>query len=390
LIHGHRLIYLDNASTTQKPQSVIDAMTTYYEHSNANIHRGVYQLSEEATTAYEGVRQKVADFIHANSSEIIFTKGTTESLNLLAYSLGKSLQKGDEVVLTHMEHHSSLVPWQQIAHEKGALVRFIPLRDDGRLDMTVAKRLITANTKFVIVTHVSNVLGTINPIKALSVLAHAVGAKIIIDGAQAVAHFQVDMKELDCDFYAFSAHKMYGPTGVGVLYGKKELLETLPPFLYGGSMIREVTLDKTTWNDVPWKFEAGTPNIAGVIGLGAAVEYLQNKEWSMIQHQEQELTAYALEQLRALKPVKIYGPLTTEERGGVISFTLQGVHSHDIATLFDQRGIAVRGGHHCAMPLMKLLKTAGTTRLSFGIYNTKEDVDAVVDAIRYVIEVFHQ
>ena len=387
-IHGHDLVYLDSASTAQKPLQVIEGMNKYYEVYAANVHRGVYTLSEESTAAYEQARQKVADFIHASYEEIIFTKGATESLNLLAYSLGKSLKPGDEIVLSQMEHHSNLVPWQQIAKEKKAAVKFIPLTSDGRLDVFAAKSIITKKTKIVAVAHMSNVLGSITPIRELSEMAHAAGALLVVDGAQAVAHFPVNVQELGCDFYAFSGHKMMGPTGVGVLYGKHAHLERLPPFLYGGDMIREVRFDDSTWNDLPWKFEAGTPNIAGVIGLGLAVDYLKKIGMEKIQEHEEELTAYACEKLRGIQGLTIYGPQQVHDRGGVISFNVEGIHSHDIATLLDREGVAVRGGHHCAMPLMNLLGISGSARASFAVYNTKEDVDKLVMAIEKARKVF--
>ena len=387
-IHGQPLVYLDNAATTQKPASVIESMERYYSLYNANIHRGVYQLSEEATTAYERARQRVADFINASYEEIVFTRGTTESLNLLAYSLGKTLREGDEIVLTQMEHHSNLVPWQQIAKEKRAIVKFTALGKDGCLDIASARSLITKKTKIVAVAHVSNALGTVAPLNKIIEIAHAAGALVIVDGAQAIAHRQVDVKELDCDFYAFSGHKMYGPTGIGVLYGKKELLEKLSPFLYGGDMIREVTFEESTWNDVPWKFEAGTPNIAGVIGLGLAIEYLEKIGMQNIQAYEEWLTQHALEQLQSVKGLVVYGPSLGKERGSVISFNIEGIHSHDVASLLDREGVAVRGGHHCAMPLMRLLNIQGSTRVSFGIYNTRQDVHALVRAIEKAKRVF--
>ncbi len=387
-IHGQPLAYLDNASTTQKPITVLESMERYYTLYNANIHRGVYQLSEEATAAYEQVRQRVADFIHAAYEEIIFTRGTTESLNLLASSLGKTLKEGDEIILTEMEHHSNLVPWQQLAKEKKLVVKFIPVDAGGRLDLEAARKMITNKTKIVAAVHVSNVLGTINLAEELRALAHHHGALFVVDGAQAVAHLPVDVKALNCDFYAFSGHKMYGPTGIGVLYGKKHLLEQLPPFLFGGDMIREVTFEQSTWNDVPWKFEAGTPNIAGVIGLGMAIEYLKRTGMENIRDYEEELTAYALARLQKVQHVQVYGPSSPQHRAGVLSFNVKGIHSHDLATLLDREGIAVRGGHHCAMPLMRVLNIIGSTRASFGVYNTKEEIDRLIAAIEKAKRVF--
>lgn len=387
-IHDKPLVYLDNASTTQKPLEVLESMERYYSWYNANIHRGVYVLSEEATLAYEQARQKVADFIHADYHEIIFTKGTTESLNLLAYSLGKTLHEGDEIVLTEMEHHSNLVPWQQVALEKKCVLKFIPIDAEGRIDLEAARKMITKKAKIVSVTHLSNVMGTITPLKELEELTHKQGALFIVDGAQAVAHLPINVRELHCDFYAFSGHKMFGPTGIGVLYGKKEHLERMSPFLYGGDMIREVRYETSTWNDVPWKFEAGTPNIAGVIGLGMAIDYLNMIGIDTIQHHEEMLTTYALEQLQNVRNITLYGPKSMNKRGGVISFTLEGIHSHDIATILDREGICVRGGHHCAMPLMKKLGITGSTRVSFSLYNTKHDIDKLVQALGQAQKVF--
>ena len=377
----HNIIYLDNSSTTQKPRKVIEAIKKYYEEENANVHRGVYRLSLQATMAYEKAHEIVAKFIHARFEEIIFTKGTTESLNLLAYSLGKKLQAGDEIVLTEMEHHANLVPWQQIAKEKKAILKFIPITPDYRLNMQKAQELITLKTKIVSVTHISNVLGTINPVQKLAELAHQVGAVMIVDAAQSVPHLPINVKELDCDFLAFSGHKMCGPTGIGVLYGKKELLETMDPFLYGGDMIKEVTFEKSTWNDVPWKFEAGTPNIAGAVGLAAAIGYLLNLGMENIHQYEQELTAYALPKLSALTGITLLGPTTTEERGALFSFTVEGIHPHDVSELLDKATICVRGGHHCAMPLHTNLNLNSSVRASLYFYNTTEDIDALVDAL---------
>lgn len=375
------ITYLDNSSTTQKPKQVIEAIKKYYEEDNANVHRGIYKLSLKATMAYEKAHEIAAKFINAQFEEIIFTKGTTESLNLLAYSLGKNLKAGDEIVLTEMEHHSNLVPWQQLAKEKGLTLRFIPITADFRLDMNKAREFITSKTKIVSVTHVSNVLGTINPIKELAALAHEVGAVMIVDAAQSVPHMPIDVKDLNCDFLAFSGHKMCGPTGIGVLYGKKELLETMSPFLYGGDMIKEVTFKQSTWNDLPWKFEAGTPHIAGAVGLAAAISYLQKIGLENIQQQELELTRYALQQLSSLPGIKLIGPASPEERGAVFSFTVEGMHPHDVSELLDQANICVRGGHHCAMPLHQKLGIAGSVRASFYFYNTKEDLDALLEAL---------
>jgi len=375
------ITYLDNSSTTQKPKQVIEAISKYYEEDNANVHRGVYKLSLKATMAYEQAHETVAKFIGAQFEEIIFTKGTTESLNLLAYSLGKKLRPGDEIVLTEMEHHANLVPWQQIAKEKGALVKFISITSDYRLNLQKARELITSKTKIVSVTHISNVLGTINPLQELAALAHEAGAVMIVDAAQSVPHLPINVKELDCDFLAFSGHKMCGPTGIGVLYGKKELLEKMDPFLYGGDMIKEVTFENSTWNDLPWKFEAGTPNIAGAVGLAAAIEYLQGVGMEKIWQHEQELVEYTLGRIKNIAGIRLLGPATTENRGAVFSFVLDGIHPHDLSELLDKNNICVRGGHHCAMPLHEKLKISGSTRASLYFYNTKKEIDQLLDAL---------
>ncbi len=380
-----RLIYLDNGATTQKPQCVIDAMTHFYEHDNANVHRGIYLLSQKATMAYEKAHETVARFIGASMEEIIFNGGTTEGLNGLARSLGSNLNVGDEIVLTVMEHHSNLIPWQEIAREKGARLKFIPLTDDYRLDLTKAKELITAKTKIVSVTHMSNVLGTINPISELALLAHAVGAVLVVDAAQSVAHLPINVKELDCDYLVFSGHKMAGPTGIGVLYGKKKLLEKLPPFEYGGGMVKEVTFEKATWNDLPWKFEAGTPPIAEAIGLMAAIEYLEKISMENIATHGHELVQYGLQKMSAISGLILIGPSTVDERGPIFSFTLDGIHPHDVSELLDREGIAVRAGNHCARPLLSVLRgisgEQSTVRASFYIYNDNTDMDALVAAI---------
>ena len=387
-MHNKPLVYLDNSATSQKPRVVIDALTTYFQESNANIHRGVYKLSEQATRAYEQAHEKVARFIGALPEEVIFTKGTTEGLNLLAYSLSQQLKKGDEIVLTQMEHHSNLVPWQQMAKRGGFVVKFIPLTNDFRLDMDAARALITSKTKIVSVTHISNVLGTINPVQDIAALAHKHGALCVVDGAQSIPHIPINVKELDCDFFACSGHKMYGPTGIGFLYGKKELLECMQPFLYGGDMIAEVGFDDSTWNELPWKFEAGTPPIAEGITLGTAVDYVTMLGMEHIKLYEDGVTAYALDALKKIKGLHLYGPESVQQRIGVISFTIEGMHPHDVATLLDREGIAVRGGHHCAMPLMSVLGVAGTTRISLACYNTREEIDKVVEAIKKAQKVF--
>lgn len=388
LLMGKNLIYLDNSATTQKPSLVIEAMNNYYKTYNANVHRGIHRLAVQATAAYEHAHQIAADFIGAEFEEIIFTKGTTESLNLLAYSLGKMIQPGDEIVLTEMEHHSNIVPWLQLAKEKGAVIKYIPLTEEYRLDLETAQKLITTKTKIVSVTHMSNVLGTINPVTELTNLAHERGAICIIDAAQSAPHLTINVKEIGCDFLAFSGHKMCGPTGIGVLYGKKALLQEMEPFLYGGDMIKEVTFTSATWNDLPWKFEAGTPPIAEAIGLTAAINYLQKIGVDTIYNHEQELLTYALEKMQQLPYVNIIGPRSNRERGAVLSFTITGIHPHDVSDVLDRYNIAVRGGYHCAMPLMQKLKLPGTTRASFYLYNTKEDVDILIEALKKVQEVF--
>jgi cysteine desulfurase / selenocysteine lyase len=378
-------IYLDNSATTQKPRQVIEAIEQYYEKENANVHRGVYKLAEKATLAYEDAHQVVAKFINAKFEEIIFTKGTTESLNILASCLGKDLKEGDQIVITEMEHHSNLVPWLQLK-QKGIILKFIPITDNFELDMENVKELINKRTKIVSVTHMSNVLGTINPIKKLAELAHKAGAVMIIDAAQSVPHFKIDVKELDCDFLAFSGHKMCGPTGIGVLYGKKELLQKMDPYQFGGDMIKEVSFEEATWNELPWKFEAGTPNIAGAVGLRAAIKYLDLIGMDKIAEHEKQLTDYALDKLSELPGLKVIGP--KNNRGGVISFVVEGIHPHDLSEILDRDNICVRGGHHCAMPLHSKLGLTGSTRVSFYFYNTKEEINNVIVGIKKAIEVF--
>ncbi len=385
-IHGKPLVYLDSAASSQKPRQVIQALSDYYEKTHANIHRGVYTLSEEATLAYEDAHRKVARFINAKFKEIVFTKNTTESINLLAYSLGLQLKKGDEILLTEMEHHADLVPWQQIAKRVGAVVKFIKVAREGEL--VIDDELFTQKTKIVAVTHISNVLGTINPVKEIIRKAHKVGAKVIIDAAQSVPHMPLDVKALDADFIVFSSHKMLGPTGIGVLYGKQELLEAMTPFLYGGDMIREVTLEDSTFNYLPWKFEAGTPNIAGGIAFGVAVEYLTNIGMHNIEQHDKELLHYAHEQLSKVEGITIYGPKDLSKKSSIIAFNFEDIHPHDVSSILDTEGIAIRGGHHCAMPLMKTLGIQASCRASFYLYNTKEDVDALVKALEKVRKVF--
>ncbi len=383
-----RLAYLDSAATTQTPEPVLKAMDDYYRSTRANVHRGMYRLAEEATEKFEQGRAAIAAFINASTEEIVFTKGATESLNLLAYSLSETLKPGDEVVLTVMEHHANLVPWQQLAKRRGFSIAWIEVTDDGRLDMDSVRRAIGPKTKIVSMTQASNVLGTVNPVKEIAVLAHAAGALMIVDAAQSAPHLAIDVKDLDCDFLVFSGHKMLGPTGVGILYGKKARLDALAPFQFGGDMILEVTRQDSTWNEAPAKFEAGSPNAAGVIGLAAAVEYLRAIGMDAVLAHEKELTAYALSRLSGVGGLRVFGPKGTENRLGAISFTLEGVHPHDVATVLDREGVAVRGGHHCAMPLHAALGVPATNRASFYLYNTTDDVDALVRALEKAKELF--
>jgi cysteine desulfurase/selenocysteine lyase len=380
-IHGCPLVYLDSAASSQKPRAVIEAMHHYYTTTHANIHRGVYTLSEEATRAYEQAHECVASFINANFEEVIFTRNTTEALNLVAYAWGlHNLRAGDDVVLSQLEHHSNIVPWQQIARRTGATVHYIRVTPQGRLDLEHAAALIGPRTKIVSIAHVSNVLGTINPIAEVGRMAHAQGALFCVDGAQSIPHMAVDVRALDCDFLAFSGHKMLGPTGIGVLYGKRPILEQMEPFLYGGDMISEVTFEGASWNELPWKFEGGTPAIAPGIGLGVAVEYLRQVGMDAVHAHEQTLVSYALERLRQMPGMELYGP-EANARGGVVSFNLSGIHPHDMASILDQHGIAIRGGHHCAMPLMRVLGVNGTCRASFYLYNTVDEIDILIETI---------
>ena len=388
-VHGRPLVYLDNAATTQKPQSVIDALSHYYSTMNANIHRGLHTLAEEATAAYEGVRQQVADFIGAASHrEIVFTRNTTESLNLLAYTLGARLRPGDEIVLSAAEHHSNLVPWQLLAQRSGAVLRFIELNDDQQIDVDTARAAINANTRIVSVVHISNVLGSITPIAEISEMARAIGATMIVDAAQSAPHVPVDVNELGADFIAFSAHKMLGPTGVGVLWGRRELLADLDPFLGGGEMISVVTREESSWAALPHKFEAGTPNIADVIAFGAALDFLNDVGMDAIAAHDAELTHYAVDRLSHLEGLDIYGPANPDERSAVIAFNYRDIHSHDVATILDRSGIAVRAGHHCAQPLMRTLEVPATARASFYLYNQRSEVDALVDGLLEAGEIF--
>lgn len=389
-INDHRLVYLDNAASSQKPKSVIDAIDKFYQTDNANIHRGLHTLAERATSAYEKSRARVAKFIGGvKPSEIIFTSGTTQSINMLALSWGdKFVNEGDEIVITEMEHHANLVPWVLLSQRKNAVLKRIPLTPDGQLDLSGINNIITSKTKIVALSHMSNVLGTINPVAEIAKLAHKHGAIVIADGAQSTPHMPVNVKELDVDFYTFSAHKMLGPTGVGVLYGKYELLEQLPPLLTGGEMIREVHFDKVTWNEIPHRFEAGTPNIAGAITFENAIDYLENIGMQNIRQHEIELTEYAIEKLSAINGLEIQGPLDSTIRGSAISFTDPDVHPHDISTFLDSQGIAIRAGHHCAQPLMRALGKVATARASFYIYNDQADVDALVEALKEMRKYF--
>lgn len=388
-VNGKRLAYLDSTATSQKPQQVIDALEDYYKRYNSNVHRGVHTLGSLATDGYEGARETVRRFIHAPYfEEIIFTRGTTASINLVAHSYGDAnVEAGDEIVVTQMEHHANIVPWQQLAKRKNATLKFIPMTDSGELTLEAVKETITDKTKIVAVAHVSNVLGTINDVKSIAQIAHEHGAIISVDGAQSVPHMKVDVQDLDVDFYSFSGHKMLGPTGIGVLYGKRELLNQMVPIEFGGDMIDFVGLYESTWTDLPTKFEAGTPLIAQAIGLKAAIEYLENIGFDAIHAHEAEITAYAYEKMSEIEGIDIYGP-DKDKRAGIITFNLKDVHPHDVATALDTEGVAVRAGHHCAQPLMKWLNVSSTARASFYIYNTKEDVDQLVEGLKQTKEFF--
>jgi cysteine desulfurase/selenocysteine lyase len=384
-VHGRPLVFLDSAASSQKPLPVLEAMERVYRECYANVHRGIYAFSEEATLAYENARDRVASFINAPVREgIIFTRNTTEAINLVAYAWGRmNIRSGDRILLTEMEHHSNLVPWQLLAQEKGAQLVYLPITDDGLLRMDLLDSLLDERVKLVAVTMMSNVLGTVNPVKEIICRAHAAGAVVLVDAAQSVPHMPVDVQDLDCDFLAFSGHKMCGPTGIGVLYGKEALLEAMPPFLGGGDMIRKVEWESATWNRLPWKFEAGTPAFVEGIGLGAAVDYLTGIGIEAIAAHERELTAYALERLSALLGLNIVGP-PAHQRGGVVAFTFRGIHPHDIAHMLDMEGIAVRAGHHCAQPLHRRLGLTATVRASFYLYNTAEEVDALARALERI------
>ncbi|MEM2955469.1 MAG: cysteine desulfurase [Nitrososphaerales archaeon] len=388
-IRGMPCVYLDNAATSQRPNQVVDAMNDYYQIYNATIHRVIYELGEKATDAYEGAREKVAKFINAKPEEVIFVRNTTEAINLVAYSWGRAnISEGDKILLTLLEHHSNIIPWQLLAKEKKAHLEFIDIDDEGLLKMDDFEKFMNEEIKFMGLVHVSNVLGTINPVKEMVNYAHKNGALVLVDAAQSVPHMPVDVREMDCDFLAFSGHKMLGPTGIGVLYGKKELLEEMNPFLSGGDMIREVHLREASWDELPWKFEAGTSNVAGAIGLGAAVDYLNNIGMKNVREHEKQLTRYALDKMMKIKGISIYGPKNVELRGGVISFNLGDIHPHDIASILDGEGIAIRAGHHCAQPLVERLGVIGTARASFYIYNTEWEIDYLVKALEKARKVF--
>lgn len=403
-VNGKQIVYLDSAATSQKPRQVIEAISNYYKNNNANVHRGIHTLSVEATEAYEGARKKIADFVGVkDAAEIVFVRNATEALNLIAYSWGRlNISGGDEIVVTVAEHHSNFVPWQQLAMENGATLKIVPILEDGSLDEEAFKKAISKKTKLVSFFHVSNVLGTINDVNRLSLIVHSKNnkAKVLIDGAQAVPHMPVDISKIGCDFYVFTGHKMLGPTGIGVLWAKRELLEQMPPFMFGGEMISKVELNKSSWNELPWKFEAGTPDIAGAIGLGAAVDYLNKIGMENVRKHEIELVDYAIKRLSKIDGVTIYGPKTiqgttkrraqgrTLNRAGVVSFNVGNIHPHDVASILDSEGIAVRSGHHCAQPLMEFLGVKTSARASFYIYNGKSDVDRLVEGIKKVEEVF--
>ncbi|EOH92228.1 SufS family cysteine desulfurase [Enterococcus haemoperoxidus ATCC BAA-382] len=389
-VNDEPLVYLDNAATTQKPKAVLDKLTYYYEHDNANVHRGVHTLAERATKEYEEAREKVRAFINAKeTAETLFTRGTTTSLNWVAKSYGDlAVKAGDEIVISYMEHHSNIIPWQQLAERKGATLKYIEITADGFLDMESAKKQITDKTKIVSIAHVSNVLGVINPIAELAKLAHSHGAVLVVDGAQAVPHMPVDVQAIDADFYAFSGHKMCGPTGIGVLYGKRELLDQMEPVEFGGEMIDFVNLHDSTWKELPWKFEAGTPNIAGAIAIGAAIDFLTEIGLKEIHQHEAELVAYVLPKLLAIEGLTVYGPQDPAHHTGVLAFNLDGLHPHDTATALDMEGVAVRAGHHCAQPLLKYLDVPATARASFYLYNTKADADRLIEAILATKEFF--
>ncbi|MCH8940305.1 MAG: cysteine desulfurase [Chloroflexi bacterium] len=387
-VQGKPLVYLDNAATSQKPQSVIDTLVRYYTEINANVHRGVHTLSQEATDEYEGARSKVRKLINAKEdAEIIFTRGTTEGINLVARTFGvQHVGEGDEVIISNMEHHSNVVPWQILCDQIGAHLRVVPINDDGELLMDEYEKMVGPRTKLVSIVHLSNALGTINPVKDIVAIAHQHGVPVLLDGAQSAPHLPVDVQDLDCDFYAFSGHKLYGPTGIGILYGKREILESMPVYQTGGEQIKSVTFEKTIYNDLPYKFEAGTPNIAGAIGLGAAIDYVNAIGLDRAEAYETELLHYGTEQLQTIEGLKLIG--TAQHKSGVLSFLLEGIHPHDIGTVLDTQGIAIRTGHHCTQPLMQRFQIPATARASLAFYNTKAEIDALVEGIHKTFEVF--
>jgi cysteine desulfurase/selenocysteine lyase len=389
-VNGKPIVYLDSAATSQKPISVIETLEKYYKEYNSNVHRGVHTLGTKATDAYEGAREKVRRFINAKSTEeIIFTRGATTALNMVAHSYGSdNLREGDEIVITFMEHHANIIPWQQVAKKTGATLKYIPLQEDGTISIDDVRATVTSNTKIVSVMKVSNVLGVMNPIKDIAKIAHENGAIMVVDGAQAAPHMKIDVQDLDCDFLAFSGHKMCGPTGIGVLYGKKQHLEKMEPVETGGEMIDFVDLYESTWKELPWKFEAGTPIIAGAVGLGAAIDFLEQIGLENIEAHEHKLAAYAMEKLSRIEGMTIYGPKDPGLRAGVVTFNIDDVHPHDVATVLDAEGIAVRAGHHCAQPLMKWLKASATARASFYLYNTEEEIDKLVEGLIKTKEYF--
>ncbi|WOV83451.1 cysteine desulfurase [Sporosarcina jeotgali] len=389
-VNGYPLVYLDSAATSQKPRQVIEALADYYQNDNANVHRGVHTLGNRATEGYEGARETVRKFLNASSTEeIVFTRGTTTALNLVAQSYGRAnIGEGDEILITYMEHHSNIIPWQQLAKATGAVLKYIDLEEDGTLSLEKVSDAMTDRTKIVSMMYVSNVLGTMNPIKEITEIAHAHNAVMVVDAAQAAPHLRLDVQDLDCDFLAFSGHKLCGPTGIGALYGKKALLNEMEPVEFGGEMIDFVGLYDSTWKELPWKFEGGTPIIAGAIGMAAAIDYIESVGLDNIEKHEHELVAYAMEQMKTVEGLEIYGPRDSSKRAGIVTFNLDGVHPHDLATVLDMNGVAVRAGHHCCQPLMKWLDVSATARASFYLYNTKEDVDRLVEGLRMAKEYF--
>ncbi|MGC8579926.1 MAG: cysteine desulfurase [bacterium] len=390
MVRNKPLVYLDNAATTQKPLSVIEAISNLYKNYNANVHRGVYLLAEEATQAYEDARESVRRFINASSTkEIVFTRNATEAINLIAYTWGEAnIKPGDEIIVSIMEHHSNYVPWFRLAKKKGADIKIIPAKANGELDIDTFKSILSSRTKLVGIVHMSNVFGTINPVKEITSLAHSYGAIVVVDGAQSAPHMKINVKEMDCDFFALSGHKMLGPTGIGALYAKESYLASMEPFLSGGEMILRVTLDSVNYNELPWKFEAGTPNYEGAIGLKSAIEYLENIGMDNIETYERELTSYALEKMQTVPGIFIYGPLDPAKKGGIIAFNMKDIHSHDIGTILDSEGIAIRAGHHCAQPLMIDCGVSAMARASFYFYNTKQEIDILVSALKKAKEIF--